>query len=157
MELRTLQFSSLDDIAKEVLSLKTSGYHRQGNWGLAAICDHLADWMTFPMDGFPKMSFPLRCLLSVMKNLQGKRMFRKILATKQLAKGAPTIPQTIHVDSNEEDTAVQRYLQSIERLKTFRGPIHSSPLFGEMTYDELVALQLIHAAHHLRFLEPEKT
>jgi hypothetical protein len=155
MQLRSLEFASLDEIVIEVARLRDLGYRRRGNWGLAACCEHLADWMTFPMDGFPKMSLPMQCLISLLRAFQGKRLFRKILATKEMARGAPTIPATIHVTSIDDAPAVERYLQCIERLKRFRGPIHPSPLFGPMTYEELVAIQLIHAAHHLRFLEPE--
>ncbi|AMV32277.1 hypothetical protein VN12_09150 [Pirellula sp. SH-Sr6A] len=157
MQLRNLEFVSLDDIASEVSRLSALRYRRRGNWGLAATCEHLADWMSFPMDGFPKMSLRIQCLISLLRAFQGKRLFRKILTAKEMARGAPTIPATIHAASVDDASAVERYLQCIERLKTYRGTIHPSPLFGPMTYDELIALQCIHAAHHLRFLEPEES
>ncbi|MFN7890787.1 MAG: DUF1569 domain-containing protein, partial [Pirellula sp.] len=41
-------------------------------------------------------------------------------------------------------------------LKSHRGDIHPSPLFGALTKDELIALQIAHCVHHLRFLAPNK-
>ena len=44
-----------------------------------------------------------------------------------------------------------------ERFKAHAGPIHPSPLFGAMTKDEALQLQLTHCAHHLSFLIPHSS
>lgn len=52
--------------------------------------------------------------------------------------------------------AVNRLLAWIDRLTAYSGPLHPSPLFGTLSHDEAVALQLAHCAHHLSFLEPKQ-
>jgi hypothetical protein len=100
-----------------------------------------------------------------MRVTQGKALFRKFAQEQRMALGQPTIPSTIYPAtanqgpsvSNEEyqTAAVDRLLGCIDRLSAYRGPLHPSPLFGPLSYDEAVALQLAHCAHHLSFLEPK--
>jgi len=121
--------------------------------------------MTFPIDGFPKSPWFIRVVLGIMRVTQGKALFRKFAQEQRMALGQPTIPSTIYPAtanqgpsvSNEEyqTAAVDRLLGCIDRLSAYRGPLHPSPLFGPLSYDEAVALQLAHCAHHLSFLEPK--
>lgn len=107
------------------------------------------------MDGFPRQPLPVRALLGIMKVAFGKRSFRRILTERKMPSGGPTMPQTVFaVDQADEAAAVSELLATIQRLERHAGPIHPSPLFGPMTHDECVRLQLIHCAHHLGFLEP---
>lgn len=53
MENRSLRFSELQQVMPEVYRLRDQGYTQSGSWDLTQACQHLADWMSFPFDGFP--------------------------------------------------------------------------------------------------------
>jgi len=61
----------------------------------------------------------------------------------------------IHQPNADFKPAVERLRNAISRLADYQGVIYPSPLFGPLTYDELVALQLAHCAHHLSLLVPK--
>lgn len=154
-ERRSLKFASLDEIAAEGERLHREGYSACGKWNLSQVCQHVADWMSFPMDGFPRANPFVRAILWTMKVTIGRRQLAKILAAKSMPAGNPTLPETVGQPDHDEADAVHRLRATVERLKTYKGPIHPSPLFGPMDYETCVALQLIHAAHHFSFLRPQ--
>ena len=47
-ERRELYFSDLDEVVRDAEHLLAKGYDRAGNWNLAQVCTHLAEWMRFP-------------------------------------------------------------------------------------------------------------
>lgn len=49
---RELKFLDFDNVIRDVEQLQARGYSRAGNWNLAQVCGHLADWMSYPLDGF---------------------------------------------------------------------------------------------------------
>jgi hypothetical protein len=151
---RTLRFDDLDDVVREAESLRASGYHRAGAWDLAQVCTHLAEWMRFPLDGFPRPPAPIRAMLWVMKNTFGRRQLRKVLATSSMPAGGPTMPETVAAAGGDETAAVERLRQTVARFKAHTGPLHPSPLFGPLDKEAATRLQLVHCAHHLSFLVP---
>lgn len=151
---RDLRFTSLDEIANEGERLHRDGFEARGAWNLSQVCNHLADWMSFPMDGFPRPNLLIGCMLWMLKVTVGKRQLAKILETRSMPPASPTMPQTVSEPERDEEDAVRRLRETVERLKTYRGDIHPSPLFGTMDYDTCVALQCIHASHHFSFLHP---
>jgi uncharacterized protein DUF1569 len=153
---RPLVFNGLDDVVRDAESLLASGYEKAGNWDLAQVCNHLADWMGFPIDGFPKPPAPVRAMLWVMKKAIGRKKLLQYLADKSFPAGKPTMPQTVHSVGGDPRAAVGGLKQNVERLKAYAGEIVPSPLFGPMTKDEAVGMQLVHAAHHLSFLIPKR-
>ena len=50
--------------------------------------------------------------------------------------------------------APEQFLETVDRFKVHDGPIVASPVFGELTPEEALKLQLQHCAHHLSFLTP---
>ncbi len=153
IERRKLSFASLDEAVADAGHLQATGYERAGNWDLAQVCSHLADWMRFPVDGFPKAPIFIRPMLWMMKVTAGKSMFRKVLANG-MPSGKPTMPQTVAVRGDDPVFAIAKLKDSVERFKAHTGPIHPSPLFGAMNKDEALRLQLRHCEHHLSFLVP---
>jgi hypothetical protein len=112
--------------------------------------------MTYPLDGFPPMPWFVRVLIGAMRILRGKALYRQFVASQRMANNSPTAPQSVHKPNSDATASVQRLTKAIDRLKSHRGDIHPSPLFGALTKDELIALQMAHCAHHLRFLEPNQ-
>jgi len=149
---RKLTFSALTEVVAEADSLFTRGYDRAGNWDLAQVCGHLADWMRFPMDGFPKVPLLLRPVFGLVRVTIGKKVRNKIIA-EGFSAGGRTMPQTVPPPGNDA-AAVAKLKEVAERFQAHAGPIHPSPLFGAMDKDEALRLQLRHCEHHLSFLVP---
>lgn len=154
---RSLSFNDLDDAVREVESLQASGYDCAGNWNLAQTCGHLAEWMRFPLDGFPRSPFPVRVGLWVMGVMFARRKLRKTLAANSMRAGGPTLRETIPPPDEDEAEAVERLRETVQRFKSHRGPFQSSPLFGDLDRETAMRLQILHCAHHLSFLVPRKT
>ena len=155
LQRRPLVFSDLDEVVRDAVSLRANGAEKAGNWDLAQCANHLADWMGFQIDGFPKPPAPIRAMLWVMKKTIGRKKLLQYLADKSFPAGKPTMPQTVHAAGGDARPAVERLKQNVERLQAYTGRIVPSPLFGHMTKDEAVGMQLVHAAHHLSFLVPK--
>lgn len=152
---RPLAFDSLDAVVRDAEGLLATGYDRAGNWDLAQVATHLAEWMRFPVEGFPKAPAPIRAMLWTLRKTVGRRKFLGYITTRSFPTGKPTIPQTVAPPGGDPKEAVAALKKSVERLKAHTGPIVPSPLFGDMTKDECVRMQLVHAAHHLSFLVPK--
>jgi hypothetical protein len=146
-------FASLDDVSRDAEMLLEKGYEKAGNWDLSQVSAHLTDWMTFPIEGFPKPPLPIRMMLGLVRRTLGKKMFRKYIAEGMPA-GKPTMPQSVHLPG-DETAAVAKLKDAVDRFKAHEGPIHPSPLFGDLTKGEAVRLQLRHCEHHLSFLVPK--
>lgn len=154
MSRRDIRFQSLDQVLDDLNLLESKGYTACGKWDLSQIAEHLSDWMTYPLDGFPKMPLVIGWLVGAMRVIQGKQLYRKFVAQQRMATGQPTSPSSVHSPRADAGPSLQRLRKCIERLRQHRGSIIPSPLFGAMNHDELIALQLAHCAHHLSFLTP---
>ena len=157
MQRRNLRFSALTDVKADLLNLHTNRYTKTGKWDLSQVSEHVSDWMSFPMDGFPKMPLIVKLLIGTMRVTRGRALYEKFAEHQRMRIGQPTMPQTLHLPNTAlvgELQSINRFINLIDRLADFRGPLHPSPLFGALTYEELVALQLTHSAHHLSFLVP---
>jgi len=152
---RPLRFDDFDHVMRDVNALREKGYDRAGNWSLAQVCSHLADWMAFPLDGFPRAPAPIRALLWAMKNTVGRRQLRKILDSGSMPAGGPTMPQTVAGAGGDESAAIERLRRTVARFRSHSGPLHPSPLFGALDKETATRLQLVHCAHHLSFLVPK--
>src|SRR5262245_49705201 len=153
---RQLTFATLDDVVRDAQNLLVKGYDRAGNWDLAQVCSHLAEWLRFPIDGFPKVPLVLRPVFWLMRTTVGKKMRAKVLA-EGFDAGGRTMPQTVFTPGGNANAAVAKLKEVAERFKAYAGPIHPSPLFGAMTKDEALQLQLKHCEHHLSFLVPRSS
>ncbi len=154
IERRKLTFVSLDDAVRDAEALLEKGYDRAGNWDLAQVCSHLTEWMRFPVEGFPKLPLFLRPVFWLFRNTVGPAKRAKYTA-EGMPSGKPTMPQTVAEPGGDAAAAVAKLKEVAERFQAHAGPIHPSPLFGAMTKDEALQLQLKHCEHHLSFLVPK--
>jgi hypothetical protein len=150
---RKLAFASLGEVVADAENLLAKGYDKAGNWDLAQVCGHLAEWMRFPIDGFPKLPLFLRPLFWLFRNTVGEAKRLKYTAEGMPA-GKPTMPQTVGQPGGDPAAAVAELKKTAALFAAHTGPIHPSPLFGAMNKDEALRLQLVHCAHHLSFLVP---
>ena len=53
------------------------------------------------------------------------------------------------------DAEIEGFKAALLRFRDHQGPLHPSPFAGPLTKEKWTALTLVHAAHHLSFLEPK--
>ena len=152
---RTLQFNDLDEVVRDAENLQARGYEKAGKWDLAQVCGHLAEWLRFPVEGFPKAPAPIRAVFWVLRKTVGRKKLLTYITTGSFPAGKPTMPETVPPPGGDPREAIGKLTASVERLKEYAGTIVPSPLFGPMTKDEAVRMQLVHCAHHLSFLVPK--
>jgi hypothetical protein len=152
---RRLDFCDFDAVVRDAESLAAGGYDRVGSWDLAQVCRHLAEWMRFPLDGFPRPALPARLMLWLMRYTVGRRMLRRLLATRSMPSGWRTLRETVSAPGGDEAGAVERLRQVVARFQAHAGRFHPSPLFGGLEREAWTQIQLIHCAHHLSFLIPK--
>jgi Protein of unknown function (DUF1569) len=152
---RPLRFNDLDEVVRDAEGLLAKGYDKAGNWDLAQVCGHLAEWLRFPVEGFPKAPAPIRAVFWVLRKTMGRKKLLTYISTGSFPAGKPTMPETVPPPGGDPRAAVEKLRGAAGRLKAHTGPIVPSPLFGPMTKDEAVRMQLVHCAHHLSFLVPK--
>ena len=96
---RQIKYADLDEMLADVESLLNNGYESTGNWTLGQATSHVADWMSFPMKGFPNPPMFVRVIFGVMKVTgMAKRMANDILENG-FKPGSPTAPETVPPES----------------------------------------------------------
>ena len=155
MSRRTLSFASLDASVSDAEKLLSAGYVKTGQWSLGQCCGHLANWLGFAMDGFPKAPPPIRLMLWLARHSIGPKKLKQYLATGDMGFGKPTMPQSVPAPGADDRDGVAKFREMVERVNRFAGTPLPSPFFGPMDRDTWVKLNCVHAAHHLSFLVPK--
>ena len=152
---RQLKFNHLDEMMNEVRSLNETGYVSNGNWTLGQTCGHLAEWMRYPIDGFPVMPLPIRVIFWMLKKTVLPGMKRKILA-EGFKGGMMTAPESVPKEGEMSDQeGIDKLQEVVDRLKAHREGLFPSPLFGPMDVEMHTTVTLLHANHHLGYLKPK--
>ena len=146
---RTLRFETLDQAlaeARRIAQLAREGKAEYaGNWDAGQILNHLGVWAEFAYGGNPtKVSFPLRLLGPLLRN----HFLRKGLPAGH---SIPGVPNGTHgTEQMPVDQALARMTAAFTRLKT-ETPPGRHPLFGKMSHEQYIALNLRHAELHMSF------
>lgn len=151
---RELTFATLDGAVRDAEHLLAVGYERAANWDLAQVCGHLTEWLRYPLDGYPKAPLVIRPLIWLAKVTIGRSARDEILCTGKFRPGGRTMPETVPQPGGDATAAVARFKETATRFQAHTGGYDPSPLFGQMTRDEWLRLNLAHCAHHLSFLVP---
>jgi hypothetical protein len=77
---RSLSFDSLDAAVADAEKLLAGGYEKHGQWSLGQVCGHLANWLGYAMDGFPKAPPPIRLMLWLARHSIGPAKLKQYLA-----------------------------------------------------------------------------
>ncbi|OWK47156.1 DUF1569 domain-containing protein [Fimbriiglobus ruber] len=152
---RELKFDTLDAAVRDAEHLLAVGYEKVGNWDLGQVCGHLADWMGFPIDGFPKSPVPVALMMWMLRKTVGPVALRSTITKREMRSGVATIPSTVHPVGHDAVAAIARLKAAAARFQAWDGEIVPSPFFGRMNKDEATKLQLVHCAHHLSYLIPK--
>lgn len=148
MQRRTLRLDTYDDILRDADRLLAAGYDRAGNWDLAQIGHHLAIIMTMSLDGFPqRLPRPVQW---VARRLMLGRILRRHVFRVRFPAPAYVRPP----DEHDDRAAVDRLRAAVARLRDHSGPLHPSPMFGDLSPAEWREVHLWHSEHHLSFLLP---
>lgn len=129
--------------------LRAGGYSKSGQWDLGQICDHLNFFMSGSLDGH---QFRVPWLI---KTLFGRLVLKRILKHRRMKSGVMTPQKALPAPGGDEAAAVTSLKQTIERVLSHKGEFIPSPFFGYLTPQQWHDLNLIHAAHHLGFLQPK--
>lgn len=150
---RVLQFHSIDealaDVDRLVETERAGRLKRLGNWTLGQLLGHLAVWAEFSYTGSPlKPPFFIKWILRLRK----RSFFKGALPVGVKIPGLEG--GTLGTDLLPTDEAHARLRRVFERLKV-EAPTVPNTIFGPLTHDEWIAINLRHAELHLGFLVPE--
>jgi hypothetical protein len=131
------------DVAKLVAADRAGTLTACGNWTLGQALGHLAAWVSFSFDGYPiKPPFFIKWIL--------KRRKHQYLNVG--LPGGVHIPRvkggTVATDVLTTDEGVRRFSHQWARLEKGK-PTQKSPIFGDLTHEEWIQLNLRHAELHL--------
>lgn len=151
---RTLRFETIDAALAEadrlVAAEREGRLMRTGNWPLGQMLGHLATWANFAFDGYPpevRAPLPVRMILRLMRNgILTKRMMPGIKVGR--------VPGgTLGLEPMSVDDGLARYRVAMERLRT-TAPTITNPVFGALTHEQWIQLNLRHAELHFSYLHP---
>jgi hypothetical protein len=147
---RTLHFTTIDQALAEADRLAVADRANKaqslGNWTLGQTLNHLASWAQFSYDGIPMNTpFFIRWILRTRKNSFLHKPMRPGVRIPSLPEG------TLATNPAPLEDALKQYHQVMTRLKT-EPPTIRHQLFGIMTHEEWIALNLRHAELHLSFI-----
>ena len=149
---RTLRFNTIDEATAEAERLaaadRAGNLKRVGHWTLGQALGHLALWAEYSYTGAPlKVPLPIRLMLRMRKNK---------LLTQPMRAGViiPKVPGgTLATDPMSLDDALPRFQTAMNRLK-YESPAVPNIIFGPLTQEQWIHLNLRHAELHLSFFEP---
>jgi hypothetical protein len=152
---RPLRFESIDDAiaqAERLAAADREGHLvRAGNWTLGQALGHLSTWTDFAFDGYPESvaaPLPVRLILRLMRN----RILTKGMMSGVKIRGIEG--GTLGTEALSTDEGLQRFRSAMQRLKS-TSPAIVNPVFGRLTHEQWIQLNLRHAELHLSFLHPQ--
>lgn len=151
---RRLRFERIDDALAEAERLaaaeREGRLERAGSWTPGQALGHLATWANFAFDGYPpevRAPLPVRLILRLMR---GRILSKGMMPGVKIGR-APG--GTLGLDVLPTDEGLRRFRAAMERLRQ-TAPSAVNPVFGRLTHDQWVQLNLRHAELHLGYLVP---
>jgi hypothetical protein len=152
-ERRALRFESIDQMMAEVDRLvkaeRTGRLRPLGNWTLGQVLGHLAAWVEYSFTGPPlKPPWLVKWLLRLRKKAFLYGPMRAGVKIPGVTGG------TLATNPLPVEAALDRLRRALDRLKS-EAPTCPNVIFGPLTHEEWIALNLRHAELHLSFLVTE--
>ena len=152
---RKLRFETIDDALAEANRLadaERAGRLKQlGSWTLGQALGHLATWANFAFDGYPPQVRPPWLIRVILQLLLKNRIINKGMMPGMRIRRVEA--GTIGIEVLPTEEGLQRYTAAMQRLRT-SSPPPQNPIFGKMTHDQWIKINLRHAELHLGFLQP---
>jgi hypothetical protein len=155
---RQLRFESIEAAladAERLAQAEREGRLKScGNWTLGQALGHLGTWANFPFDGYPDSLHPPLPVRIIARLLRRKIIYGRMMAGMRIGK----LPGgTVGLDVLSTDEGLSRFRTAMQRLRDTPPTIHN-PVFGPLTHDQWIQLNLRHAELHLSFhSEPPET
>jgi Protein of unknown function (DUF1569) len=150
---RKLRFDSVEQVLADVDRLveaeRGGRLGHVGNWGLGQALGHLAAWAEYAYAGYP-MNPPF-FIKWILRSRKQKFIHEPMRAGVKIP-GTPG--GTLATEPLPLDEALGRYQRVMTRLKS-EAPTLVHPIFGPLTHDEWIAINLRHAELHLGFQMPK--
>ncbi len=146
---RMLRFESIDEALAEadrlVAAEKAGQLDALGNWTLGQALGHLAAWAEYSYDGSPtKPPFFIKWIARLMRR-------RFLYGPMPPGLKIPRVEGgTYAIDPMPVDEACSRLRRALKRLET-EAPTIRNAMFGYITHEEWIAINLRHAELHLGF------
>lgn len=151
---RTLRFSSLADVKREadrIAEAERAGrLVRRGNWTAGQTFNHIATWINFALDGYPKQLRP-PWLIKVLMRMQKKRFLRGPMPRGVRIPGVEG--GTLGTEDVPLEEGLAKLHAALDRLER-TPPQGPNPVFGMMTHEEWKTANIRHAELHLGYLDP---
>ena len=152
---RVVRYASVEGLFEDVDALVAAQWAgalaAKGNWSLGQALGHVAAWAEFAHEGYPPaMQSPpwiVRLLARFWKRGFIRGAMRPGLKLHGVAGG------TLATDDAPAEEAAARLRRAFTRLQA-TAPTRPNPLFGPLTHEEWLGLNLRHAELHLSFFEP---
>ena len=151
---RHLRFDAIDDAVAEaerlVAAERAGQIERVGNWTLGQSLGHLATWASFAFDGYPdsvRAPWFVRAILRVMR----KRILTQGMMSGVRIRGVEG--GTLGLETLDAEEALCRYRAAMLRLRD-DVPSIVNPVFGKLTHEQWMQLNLRHSELHMSFLVP---
>ena len=149
---RERHFKTIDDALAEAERLaaaeREGRLEQRGNWTLGQALGHLATWAGFALDGYPDTLRP-PLVVRVIGRLLRRRILRGPMMSGMRIGRIPG--GTVGTDMLSSDEGLRRFRAQFERLRT-TAPTVANPVFGPLTHQQWIDLNLRHAELHLGFL-----
>lgn len=140
---------ALEEIDRIVEAERQGRLRRLGNWSAGQNFHHLATWINYAYDGYPPSLRPAWIIKFV------ARTFMKTKFLKGPMPGGVRIPRvpngTFGTEETPTDVGANELRRAFARLQA-GCPTQENILFGKLTHDEWIQLNLRHAELHLGFL-----
>ncbi|HSV13469.1 MAG TPA: DUF1569 domain-containing protein [Tepidisphaeraceae bacterium] len=148
---RPLAFATEDGVLAEVARLRRHGYQKTGNWSLPQIAWHLM----IPIDAYlnPPASPDIQPTPEQAKMKAG--FVDYIVANGKLPPHATTAPPSWTPPADAGDADVERLVIGMNKLKNYPHAMVEMSVIGPVPIAECRRVHLVHAAHHLSFLQPK--
>lgn len=149
------RFHSLDELAEALAELRARAENgpvpTSAKWSAGQICDHCARLVEIALDGTDKK------LPWILRVIARATLLKTILRTnKPFKTGQMTAPFLIPDDGLPDTAGIDRLATAIDRVRNGEQMTHPSPLFGPLTHDQWIAVNLRHIAHHFQFIAPRE-
>ena len=150
---RKLKFDTIDQVLADVDRLveaeRAGRLGRVGNWSLGQALGHLASWAEYAYAGYPNK--PPFFIVWILRARKQKFIHEPMRAGVKI----PGVPGgTFATDPVPLDEAGGRYRRVLAQLKS-EAPTLVHPIFGRLSHDEWIAINLRHAELHLGFQVPK--
>ena len=153
-EFRSLRLRTLNDLRAEIDRLVQAdaqgGLRTSGNWTLGQAFGHIASWINFSYDGYPPSVRPpwfVKLYFSLQRSKIGVTPMPRGLRIPKMAGG------TLGTEPLSTTEGAARLGAAVDRLEA-GCPTQASPIFGVLTHEKWIAMNLRHAELHLGYMHP---